>query len=122
MQLRCWQPAKGRENAVAAQNLRPTYVSVLAMFPVLDKFRGTELPDFYAAIRHHHHYESFEQRGDEGAEMETDGERSLEIDRSSLELEEYPRTGFDVVRKNIVDVIGEASKHFGLFTFVVGRA
>jgi hypothetical protein len=106
---------------VAAQNLRPSYVSLIVMYPLLDKFRGTELPEFYAAIRHQHNYETFEQRADEGADMETDGERSLELDRSSMELEEFPRTGFDVVRKNMVDVIDAAAKHFDLYTLQLGR-
>jgi hypothetical protein len=107
---------------LAAQNLRPNYVSTSVLYPVLDKFRGTELPDFYAKLRHHHDFESFEQGGDEGAVLETDGLRRLDLERGSMQLEEWPRTSFDVVQKNIVDIVETANSHFGLYSVQVSHA
>jgi hypothetical protein len=107
---------------MAAQNLRPNYVRVTVLYPVLDKFRGTELPDFFALIRHQHDFESFDQKGDEGATLETDGARRMQIERGNLEISEWPRTGFDVVQKNIVDIVTTAYKHFGMYAFQVSGA
>jgi len=104
-----------RALAMRTEDLRPVYVSVLGVYPLLNKFRGTELSDFFAVVRKTHLYESFQQKGDDGAVLETESERTLELDRGSMHMEEYPRTGMDLVKKNVVDLTSDVKKHFGLY-------
>lgn len=99
-----------------SEDLRPTYLSIALDYPRLPRFTGDELPRFYADIHTRH---PFEECDANGGKLYTEGERTLSIRREDLVLTEYVRDAFEVVRKNTVDLIAEAAKHFKITLFRV---
>jgi hypothetical protein len=106
---------------VRPEDLSLTFASVTLLYPPLPRFKGTELPDFYSEVCKRHQFDSFSLSGDSGALLETEAERRLKIEREELEYQEYVRNirdAFPIVRQRTVDLIADASEHFGLRLFL----
>ena len=101
------------------QDLRWTYAHVRLQFPELDKFTGNKLQQFYADIVAQHPFEIFVQDGDSGADLETEGRRSLQIRRSTIFLDETVSDTVEVVSKNWTHLLDVTQTTFEIPLFIV---
>lgn len=105
-----------------AQEFRLTYVSVAISYPPVARFTTGSIKDFAAAIDGQHPFESIQIAGDTGGVLETEGRRYLRLERDSMELQERGfDEGWNFLRKNAVDLLSAAEKHFKIPIIIVPR-
>ena len=110
-----------RRPTVRPEDLSLTFVAVTLLYPPLPRFKGNELPDFYSEVCKRHQFDAFSLVGDSGALLETEAERRLKIEREELSYEEHVRNirdAFPMVKQRTVDLVNDASQHFGLRLFL----
>lgn len=107
--------------SVESTALRLIFSGITVSYPQLKRFKGSELADLFAKLHHAHGFESFEQHGDVGATMETEGANTFDIFRDRLAIEEHVRSDFEVVKRNALDVFHTTKDHFpdDFYTFRV---
>lgn len=105
------------------ESLRLTFASLSLLYPPVSRFTGTQLPELYAALCKRHQFETFDMASGSGATLSTEGIRELSLERGSLTIEEHIQgaRGFDLVRRNYIDMVEIIKEQLNIEVFFAPR-
>lgn len=103
--------------AFRREELTLTYLRIEATFPPVERFSGTTLPELNLAICQSHNLEGYHISGDAGAHFYTEGEKDIEIDRSSISIEEHVRKSIELLKREFSDILSIVQKQLSVNAF-----
>lgn len=95
--------------------VRIVFVGLGMVFPPRPRFRGTALPDLYAAISDRHSFENF-KHDDDSAHLSQESFCDVEIRRDRLEIERNSG-GVETISRDFADIASIVKSHLDLRVF-----
>lgn len=103
--------------AARREELTLTYLKLETMFPPVERFSGTVLPELNLALCKHHDFEGYHISGDTGAHFYTEGIRDIELERGTLSVTEHVRKDIEMLRREFCDILEIIQNHLSIPAF-----